>query len=372
MSVESSSPVAPVTFEDDVARRVPAIQDLFSQLIEHYCGTGDAPVSAICERIGLHRKLAWQLRSAAYAPDPFQAVRFMPTRAGLDTVIGAMQKLGSADGWTLRLRQAADALDALVEAHAGDRTNLEMLVDAWAPQPDQTKWREKAFLGNCFIWGAQTKAQLSISVLRESKTRPGWIDIAQIRGLVGLRRMRPNVHWLVNQSIVIDDRADVSVELRREPLDEAAAEAMGGVPILPAFCSSPLPRLRRRPVENGLINDELLPAPVGSQGQQHIVTGEVIRNLAPAHATHQNKRAHFGAVSRTPSELFLLDHFVHRDLFPGVERELCVFGELNSPVTQDDDDLLPVSEQIESLGTGLGSARTPDVPRYPELLRWIF
>jgi hypothetical protein len=250
-----------------------------------------------------------------------------------------------------------------------------MLLESFSSSPEEPaeeKWREKAFLGNSFIWGAQAKTQVSMSILHPSASRPGWIDIAQVRGLIGLRRTRPNVHWLVNQSVVIDDREAVETDLTRTPLDETAARDMGGVPIIPPFCSDPLPQLRRRPLDRGLINDELLPAPVGFQGQQNVVTGEVIRNLAPAHATHKNKRAHFGAVARTPTETFLLDHFVHRDLFPGVERELCVFGELNSPVTLDDDDLLPVSETIVPRGRGLGVARTPAVPGYLDLLRWVF
>jgi hypothetical protein len=80
----------------------------------------------------------------------------------------------------------------------------------------------------------------------------------------------------------------------------------------------------------------------------------------------------FGAVVRTPSEVFVFDHFVHRDLFPDVQRELCVFGELNSPITQSDDDRLPVSEKIEHLGHGVSAARTPDIPGYAQLLRSVF
>lgn len=363
-----------VSFESDISDHVPAIQDLFAKVLETQCGPGELPVGTICDRIGIHRKLAWQIRNVAYSKDPFRAVRFMPTRGGIETLVAALQKRDVSEDMINKLRETAESFVRLTDAHAGDRTNLDMLVQSFAStsHETETKWREKAFLGNSFIWGVQAKTQFSVSILNHCESRPGWIDIAQVRGLVGLRRVRPNVHWLVNQSVVLDDRDAVQEQLRRTPLDAEAAKAMGGVPVVPAFCSSPLPRLRRRTAERGMINDELLPGPVGARGQQDIVTGEVFREVGPAHATHPDKRAHFGAVSRTPSEVFLMDHFVHRDLFPMVKRELCVFGELNSPVTMEDDDLLPVSETIESRGRGLGAARTPEVPRYLEMLRWIF
>ncbi len=373
MNMDSET-VGTVSLEEDIASCVPGIQDLIAQVLESLCEEGEAGITTISERLGVHRKLAWQLRSVAYSPDPFRAAGFMPSRASFDTLISALKTRGVAPGMIAGLRDGVDSFDRIVAAHAGDRKNLEMLLESHgtgAREPADTKWREKAFQGNSFIWGAQAKTQLSISILSGSQSKPGWIDIAQIRGLIGLRRVRPNVHWLVSQSVVLDDSKAVR-PLQRTPIDEESARDMGGVPILPEFCSQPLPRLRRRPMDQGLLHDELLPTPVGSAGQQTVFTGELIRELAPAHATPQNRRAHFGAVVRTPSEVFLMDHFVHRDLFPGVERELAVFGELNSPVTLDDEDLLPVSETIEYRGLGARVARTPDVPRYVELLRWTF
>ena len=73
----------------------------------------------------------------------------------------------------------------------------------------------------------------------------------------------------------------------------------------------------------------------------------------------RGERALWGTGVRTPGELLITDHFVHRDLFPGVVRELCVFGELISPITQDDRDLLPVSERLLELGSGLDRVARP-------------
>jgi len=362
-------------FEQDIAKRIPVIQDLLSSILEDYCGVGDAGISTICSRLGIHRKLAWQVRNVAYSSDPFRAVRFMPSKAGVEALAKAILHHGATEGKADRLRDLGVEFDELVAIHAGDRVSMEMLVESCMDRPEEdaeVKWREQAFQGNRFIWGVQAKTQLTVNVLNFSKGRSDWFDYLQVRGLIGLRRLRRNVHWLVSQSMIVDEDVKRDGLPNREPLDAEAAKLMNGVPVLPEFCSEPMPKLRRRPVGQGLTNDELLPAPVGCSGQQTIVTGEIIRELSPVYATSENKRALFGAVVRTPCEVFVHDHFVHRDLFPDAERELVVFSELNSSVTQDDDDMLPISESVECLGRGLSVARTAAVPGYMKLLRGVF
>lgn len=362
------------TFEHDVAECLPAMQDLFAGILERYCGGGDAGITQISSALGIHRKLAWQVRSVAYQPDPFGAVRFMPSPAGIDSLLAALERLGLSPQMQTTLRAAAESFNDLVKTHAGDRNSLDMLVESAAENSllqAEVKWREKAFQGNSFIWGAQARTQLSASILNFSKGKPDWFDAVQVRGLIGLKRMRRNVHWIVSQSAVIDDPQPTR-RVQRVPLDPRGAEQMDGVPVMLDFCSQPLPELRRRAADPGLLNDELLPAPVGFTGQQTIVTGEVLRELSQIYATPGHKRMLFGAVVRTPSEVFVFDQFVHRGLFPNIERELCVFGELNSPIAQDEHDRLPASETVEHLGRGITAARTPDVPGYQKILRAAF
>ncbi len=365
------------TLEEEISIWAPAAQDLFAKILESHCREGESGISAICENLGIHRKLAWQIRNIAYSPDIFRAVSFMPSRTGIISLIKACQSDNNARDLAEKLLEISESFERIINMHTGDRKSLEIVLESFTTSPasvgemTEVKLREKAYLGNSFIWGAQANTQLSISILNKSASKDNWLDIAQIRSLIGLRRVRPNVYWLVGQSVVLDDQQSTSV-VKRMPIDAEAATEMNGAPIIPTFCSQPVPQIRRRQIESGFINDELLPAPVGFTGQQTVVIGEVIRELSPAYATPQNRVAHFGSLARTPCEVYILDHFVHRDLFPDVEREMCVFGELNSPVTISDEDLLPVSESITHLGRGAGVARTVDVPGYMEMLRWIF
>jgi hypothetical protein len=103
-----------------------------------------------------------------------------------------------------------------------------------------------------------------------------------------------------------------------------------------------------------------------------VITGEILREVAPIVPTTPGEIALFGSGVRTPGELLLSDHLVHRDLWAGAPRELCVFGELISNTTQDERDRLPVPESLQYLGRGLERIRTADVPGYAELVEQAF
>ena len=134
----------------------------------------------------------------------------------------------------------------------------------------------------------------------------------------------------------------------------------------------PLPPVQRRTSEIGMLEDELLPGPAGQTGASTVITAEIVRDVAPVAPSQPGEKALFGAGVRTPGEVLISDHFVHRELFPGVMRELCVFGELISNTTRDERDRIPVADKLQHLGRGLHRVRTAEVPRYADLLECVF
>ena len=80
----------------------------------------------------------------------------------------------------------------------------------------------------------------------------------------------------------------------------------------------------------------------------------------------------FGTGVRTPTELLISDQLVHHDLYPGVERELCVFGELMTQLSRDERDRIPVPEKIQHLGNAADGIGTAEVARYNDLLEFVF
>jgi hypothetical protein len=138
------------------------------------------------------------------------------------------------------------------------------------------------------------------------------------------------------------------------------------------FCSRPLPEVARHPgATAGMVEDELLPGEVGQAAAADIVTGEHLRAVAPAWADRPGEMTQFGTGVRTPSELLISDQLIHRDLYPNVTRELCVFGELMTPLSRDERDRLPMAESVQHLGRGIDGVATADAPRYHEILQFM-
>ncbi len=372
MSPAASS--QPAGFEADAVRAVARVRDAFARIIETKCA-GSKSVTSLCEAFGVHRKLAWQIAKVAYESDPFVAARHMPNAKGVESWLDAAATKGVPVDLVGAARNATAAFDAIVETHTRSRTELEMLLESCAPSGDeeaQAKWRQQAFIGNSYTWGAHCRALLAISVLTPSEDRERHFHAAQVRGMLGFRQTRPGVRWMVNQSIVADDESKTQTSLVRTPLDPDAAAAHQGVPVLPEFCSAPVPALARRIAPDGMVNDEFLSGPVGQAGERTLVTGELMRNIGPDYATEQDKVAHFGAAVRTPAELLHFDLFVHRDLFGDVTRELRVFSDLATPIAFDDADALSVSDKVTRLGRGVSLAQTPDIPAYGDLAASVF
>lgn len=361
-------------FEAETLDAVAGVRDAFARVIEQKC-PGSKAVTALCAAFGIHRKLAWQVSKVAYSDDPFVAAKHMPTAKAVSGWLDAAGERGVPGSLVASARDAAERFESLVGRHATSRSELEMLLGSCVSSPDaqsETRWREQAFLGNSFIWGAHCKTLLAISVLIPSSDKPRHFHAAQVRGLLGFRQTRPGVRWVVNQSVVADDASNTRTTLVRTPLDPEAAARHKGVPVLPEFCSVPMPSLERRVTPDGMVHDEFAPGALGQAGERTLVTGELMRNIGPAHATPDDKIAHFGAAVRTPAELMHFDLFVHRDLFGPVTRELRVFSDLTSPFAFEDADSLSVAERVVPLGMGVSLAQTPDIPGYRELASSLF
>lgn len=364
---------AELGFQAQARDTVAVIRDAFAAAIEAICG-GSPRARDVSDAFKIHRKLGWQVWNIAYAADAALAVRLMPTRHGMDVWLAAARRAGVPPELLERLERAAPLFDELLRTHAQDRGLFEMMVESSEPAIDEAaeqRWRKQAFTGNSFIFGVRARALLAAAFLHPS-VRGGWFDMVRIQGLIGFIRTRPNVRWPFAQSIVESGPDDAQRLPAREPLMPAPPDAASGVPILATFCSRPLPGVQRRVGETGLLEDELLPGPVGQTGECTLFTGEILREVAPVYRTHEGEDAMFGTGSRTPAELLICDQFVHRDLFPGAARELRVYSELISPTTRDERDRLRVSETVHHLGRGIARIRTAELPNYAEIVRYVF
>lgn len=362
------------TFEQDAVEAVSLARETYARVIELKC-PGSKAVSAVAQALGIHRKLAWQLVKVAYSEDPFVAAKHMPSPRSVEAITSAVRKQGMDDALVEAIHRASLRFQSLMTTHAADRAEFDMLVESHCrdgDHQDDHRWRQHSFEGNSFTWGAHCKTLLALSIMAPSDERDRHFHMVQVRGLLGFRQTRPGVRWVVNQSVAVDDEKRPESGMRRQALDPTAAAAHNGVPVLPEFCSNPVPQLVRSAGPDGMMQDEFVSGEVGLQGERTLVTGEVLRDIAPTHATEHDKIAHFGSAVRTPTEMLHFDLFVRVGLFGEVQRELCVFSDIAASVSFAESDKLVVRESISHLGCGLGMAQAPDLPAYHDLLRSVF
>ncbi len=361
-------------FEAETIEAVSQARGIYARIIEQKCPESKA-VTSVAKAFGVHRKLAWQLVKTAYAPDPFVAAQHMPSAKGVEVWLQASAQRGVDAGLLEALRAAQSRFQDLVSKHAASKTEFDMLIESTRSGSNlaiEERWRQQAFEGNAFTWGARCKVLLGICILMPSDDREHHFHAAQVRGLMRFRQTRPNVRWVVSQSVAVDDDVQHEQAMQRAAIDPASAAEHNGVPVLPGFCSHPMPPLERSVTHDGMVQDEFLSSDVGLLGERTLVTGEILRNIAPVHATPQDKVAHFGSAVRTPAEMLHFDVFVRQGLFGEVDRELRVFSDIASPIAFRDADALRVSDEIQRLGRGLAMTHAPDLPGYQDLAADVF
>jgi hypothetical protein len=353
-------------FKGEVQSAIGSVRRRLGAIVESVCG-GSPRAQDITDRFGIYRKLGWQIWNVVYGDDALTAIRHLPNARTLKVWNEAASARGVDAKLLAQLDDAIGRFYRSVEAHAEDREMLEMLVEAESSDEEsQARWRKQAFTGNAFIWGARAKCMFACALIFPSR-REGWFDMIRIQALIGLVRTRPNLRWPFAQLLVRDD-AGKKRSFARVPLSHSPAVRATGVPLLEAFCSKPLPAVQRRPGNMGMVEDELLPGEVGQTGAANVITGEILREVGTVWAEKPGEWAQFGTGVRTPSELLVSDQLVHRDLYPGVTRELRVYGELMTQLSRDERDRLSVAEKVRHLGRASDGIATADVPRYDELL----
>lgn len=342
----------------DLRQAIVEARSHLAQLIEASVGT-HARVKDVQERLGLHAKLSWQIWHAAFG-EVSALQQLAANERGIAAFSAAVQAQGCEKAELDRFEAVLDDLQIVSSRYATDSQLLDAIFDSASDAKAELRWRKQAFDANSFIFGARAKALIGTAILFPSAIE-GKFDMVRINGFRELLCTRDDVRWPISTSII--EKAGVATKPKREPLDPYAQ----GVPILLKFCTSPLPKLER--LQNGeTITDLLKPGLIGLTGAVDLMVGEVLRGVGPIYAEGEGERAHFGMGVRTPAETLYYDHIVRRDLWPQVQRELCVYGELRSETAHDETDRLRVKDRLQSLGKGIKKLKIEEFPNYGEMI----
>lgn len=367
-------------FETEAATALRQMRGVLAQFVAAVPGGASKPVE-LSKALGIDMKLSWSLFQIVGATDLLAAGQYVPRPGATRKLLRAAVRHGVPTDLLERMSSAAGEFERLVKVHAGDRPTFDLMIKGRASNgldKIHITHRRDAFRANSHIWGVQAKTRLLAHFLQPG-TENGMADGAVVRGLIGFRRIRPNVPWVIARARCADDDGVVRRIPARTPLEAPAGEASSGmvaVPFLTEFCTKPLPKCRSIARTDGFMEHELVEGPVGSTAAITCVMGDVVRNAASYYRDEHNFRNEYAASVRTPCEVLINDLFVHEDMFGPLTPELVVYGDLvggpEYPGGGREPPRLPVDESVDYLGKGPGGVATTDVPRYAELASHVF
>lgn len=328
---------------------------------------------SISREMGLNKNLAWKISKIIQTADPAVVLQQMPGTAGINIFRRAVQRTEPDSTILTAIDEAVEDYNRLIEVHSGDRATLDMMGSMLSPSGDPQRdehHRKLIFQGASYVWGVQARVALKLGVVGPS-SRQHMLDFASINALIGFRRIRPDVPWVMaSRHANFDDGSNMPGS-PMEPIDLRYKEP-SKAPLMADFCSQPLPELRRRANRIGA-TFELVEGPVGKTGAITCTVGMIQRNI-PAYGDSDDDMGRHLATCDTPCELLVLDLLIHRDFSFAIppESALCSLAAVSSPPPLADRKYLPLNEPLVDLGTNHAPAVTPEVPHYAQMLQAIF
>ncbi len=314
-SIDTESPEAMPDdgFSDAAATRLRAAQASIIDVLA-LAGVGGARPTDLARQLGLDKTLAWRVARFVDEPDPFRAARHFPGGGAVEILLRAARQQGVDANRIEAVRAADRQLRDFVRQHAGDRRSFEAMLARGRRDPRvEGDERRELFRAGSVVWGARAQAQVLALVLRPSESVDGMLDVVQVGGLVGLERLRPDLPWIVRRFRVSDDAEREGQAVRRMPIDPDHVTP-GGMPLIPRFCSRPLPELRRFRGSDGWAYDELVPGSVGREGLVTCVSGERYEAAVPFQWSEHNTAGQYRLIVRTPVQHVLFDLYLHESL----------------------------------------------------------
>jgi hypothetical protein len=324
--------------------------------------------------LDLDKNLAWKIVRAVEQTDPLGILTFLPGNAAFDIFLRAAAQRGVEAPILDQAREAMKAGDEIVAEHAGNRESMEIMIAEFA-EPNgggrtALAQRKAAYQGNGAVLGIQAKVLYKL-VLAAPSESPGMVDLVTVRGIVALRWLRPGARWTISTGYIYND-AGIERGVVRKPLVPTATP--GDVPLLPQFCSDPLPSFDRVVLPGNVCLDQIVGQGVGSRSAVTFMLGELIRSAGSRYQTPEDHEFAFSIRVTTPCEVAVVDVFAHRSLFGDRPPEMGVYTELiaGGYPRGGEHSRLPIVVPVEQLGFGPAAARPRDVPRCSEMAAFAF
>jgi len=361
--------------EERLVRLSQVLTGAIDEVIGQACGPASSlRPSRLDAAIHVGKDVAYRLLKALRCEDPITALHLLPGPAPLRRLLGAASRHSVNSATIAKAAQAVDEFERFIRYEAGDRGTLDLIISGWLPearQKDELLAKQAVFRGMRHLKGVSVDVYYEVAILRPSND-DRHIDAVIVRGLRGLCRWRRG--------------AELRFASRRihSPVASSSSLSLTGRPIervddwlIREFSSSGAVDIDVLRTPNAEFYS-LLADTLGIRSAVNLVFAELVyRGLSRYRAPGDERKSGFSVEVSLPARLLVADVILHADAYPGSQPHLFIYdtsfsglADINDPVR--DPDRLPMSEGVEFMGQGLDGLRIGEVPRYVELLRYVF
>lgn len=351
-----------------------AVGRLRAALIGLYDQVGADPSSPqeVARAFRINKTLTWNIAKLMQADDGLSAVPHVPGNSSIERFLKATEGRGADKKAVNAVREATRQFERVIQEHVGDRATLDLVIDG-LPTLDGSgleQSRKRAYLGNSGIYGVQTKTSLMSCMLAPSRDDPTQLDMVMLRGVVGVRRLRPAVRLPLFRTRQWSDAGQAIQSEPWEPIEDGAT-----TPFLSRYNRGEMPEIRAVPVNSGT-DYVIQPGPIGNRGAFDCYFGDMLRRGASRYRTQSDDTGEFGVSISSPTETVVFDLIAHREVSYALRTQCLVYANLDTHRDNDgrfdDTSALPIYPRTLALPGSPPAVATKLVPRYREIHDSVF
>ncbi len=350
-----------------------AVRQALSDILASVGGDVEQP-QELARRFGLDKTLTWRIARMLREEDAWEAITHIPRRPSIKIFAKTMAKHGAPAQRLEELERGMEEFDRFVSGFSGDRETLEAMASGTMKRQTAERrmeaFRRSGFQANAAVWGIRARLHLAMSILTPGREE-GMLQAGMMSGFVDMFRLRTNVPWAVSLAIAWDREGKLDDSQHGSPLALDPEGLVDGVPMIPRFCSTPRPVLRRVSASGGSSRFELTDGPVGSNASTSVFVGWKWPKELSMYETFPGEIGEHGTHLWTPTELAISDLFVHRSLTFVNRPVVRVYSDLPGgpkyPTEGKDAGRLPLPEDVIDLGEGPPNTSMPEYRQYREM-----
>ena len=318
---------------------------------------------AIRRQLRVGNMISWQVHRIVSADSPVSAARHYPLPQATALLLEAAARAGVSREVLADIREAAEGFRGFMREQANDRAGFDTLIAGIGQGdegPIEIPHRRAAFRAESHIWGFQRDVSAMTALVRRSATGSGF-DVAMLMSQFGYRRLRAGA-----SATVFAFGAAENWGSSMRPLDTSAMKTHHS-PLVPDFCSDPMPSLECVAVPSGQVVYRLADGSLGRCGSKDLTTGVFVSGDEPVRIG-DTSAFELNHVLHCPTRRLVMSLFLDEDSFadavPSVLTRL-------AGVNGSDEQPLPLSERVLPLGPADRVTECKGVPSYVEMVRYL-